>query len=84
MIYYFTGTGNSRYIARELHQQLNEDYISVNYPRPKGHGLVTAQSYKRFTPPTFNPNRYCYLKWRYIIGWLTAPFVAEFTLLQLY
>lgn len=32
MIYYFTGTGNSRYIARELHQQLNEDYISVNYP----------------------------------------------------
>ena len=56
----------------------------VNYPRPKGHGLVTAQSYERFTPPTFNPNRYCYLKWRYIIGWLTAPFVAEFTLLQLY
>ena len=45
MIYYFTGTGNSRYIARELHQQLNEDYIGVNYPRPKGHGLVTAQSY---------------------------------------
>ena len=45
MIDYFTGTGNSRYIARELHQQLNEDYISVNYPRPKGHGLVTAQSY---------------------------------------
>ena len=43
MIYYFTGTGNSRYIARELHQQLNEYY--VNYPRPKGHGLVTAQSY---------------------------------------
>ena len=32
MIYYFTGTGNSRYIARELHQQLSEDYISVNYP----------------------------------------------------
>ena len=30
------------------------------------------------------PDRYCYLKWRYIIGWLTAPFVAEFTLLQLY
>ena len=30
MIYYFTGTGNSRYIARELHQQLNEDYISMN------------------------------------------------------
>ena len=30
MIYYFTGTGNSRYIARELHQQLNEDYISIN------------------------------------------------------
>ena len=30
------------------------------------------------------PDRYCYLKWRYITGWLTAPFVAEFTLLQLY
>ena len=29
MIYYFTGTGNSRYIARELHQQLNEDYINM-------------------------------------------------------
>lgn len=29
MIYYFTGTGNSRYVARELHQQLNEDYIRL-------------------------------------------------------
>lgn len=56
----------------------------VNYPRPKGHGLVTAQSYERLTSPTFNPNRYCYLKWRYIIGWLTTPFVTKFTLLQLY
>ena len=29
--------------------------IKVNYPPPKGSGLVTAQSYKRLTPPTFNP-----------------------------
>ena len=49
----------------------------VNYPRPKGHGLVTAQSYERHTSPTFNPKRYCYLKWRYIIGWLTTPFTDK-------
>ena len=59
-------------------------FFSVNYPRPKVHGLVTAQSYERLTSPTFNPNRYCYLKWRYIKGWLTTPFVTKFTLLQLY
>ena len=23
------------------------------------------------------PDRYCYLKWRYIIGWLTAPFTDK-------
>ena len=51
----------------------------VNYPPPKGSGLVTAQSYKRLTPPTFNPNRHYCLKWRYIIGWLAAPFTVEFT-----
>ena len=27
----------------------------VNYPSPKGNGLVTAQSYERLAPPTFNP-----------------------------
>ena len=52
-------------------------FFSVNYPRPKGHGLVTAQSYERHTSPTFNPKRYCYLKWRYIIGWLTTPFTDK-------
>ena len=45
----------------------------VNYPRPKGHGLVTAQSYERHTSPTFNPKRYCYLKWRYITSSLNIP-----------
>ena len=30
----------------------------VNYPRPKGHRLVTTQSCQRIAPPTFNPNRY--------------------------
>nr|DAZ47295.1 MAG TPA: hypothetical protein [Caudoviricetes sp.] len=29
--------------------------MNVNYQRPKGHGLVTAQSYERLAPPTFNP-----------------------------
>ena len=52
-------------------------FFSVNYPRPKVHGLVTAQSYKRHTSPTSNPKRYCYLKWRYIIGWLTTPFTDK-------
>lgn len=52
-------------------------FFSVNYPRPKGHGLATAQSYERHTSPTFNPKRYCYLKWRYIIGWLTTPFTDK-------
>lgn len=52
-------------------------FFSVNYPRPKVHGLVTAQSYERHTSPTFNPKRYCYLKWRYIIGWLTTPFTDK-------
>lgn len=28
-------------ISDELHKELDD----VNYPRPKGHGLVTAQSY---------------------------------------
>ena len=28
--------------------------------------------------------RHCCLKWRYIVGWLTAPFAAKFTLPQLY
>ena len=23
------------------------------------------------------PDRYCYLKWRYITGWLTAPFTDK-------
>ncbi|MGN9171856.1 helix-turn-helix domain-containing protein [Lachnospiraceae bacterium HCP1S3_A8] len=27
----------------------------VNYPSPKDNGLVTAQSYERLAPPTFNP-----------------------------
>ena len=27
----------------------------VNYPSPKGNGLVTAQSYERLAPPTFHP-----------------------------
>ena len=52
-------------------------FFSVNYPRPKVHGLVTAQSYKRHTSPPSNPKRYCYLKWRYIIGWLTTPFTDK-------
>ena len=34
----------------------------VNYTSPKGNVLVTVQSYKRLTPPTFNFNRYDYLK----------------------
>ena len=44
MIYYFTGTGNSRYIARELHQQLNEDYINMNtLIRNDDHSLQNIQ-----------------------------------------
>ena len=30
----------------------------VNYPSPKGNELVTAQSYGRLMPPTFNPNKH--------------------------
>lgn len=29
----------------------------VNYPSPKGNGLVTAQSCKRLAPPTFKPQQ---------------------------
>lgn len=44
MIYYFTGTGNSRYIARKLHQQLNEDYLSMNtLIRNNDHSLQNIQ-----------------------------------------
>ncbi len=32
--------------------------ITVNYPSPKGNGLVTAQSYEWLMPPTFNPDRH--------------------------
>ena len=28
-------------------------FLRVNYPSPKGNGLVTAQSYQRFASPTF-------------------------------
>lgn len=54
MIYYFTGTGNSRYIARELHQQLNEDYISVNtLIRNNDHSLQNIQGTLVFVVPTY-------------------------------
>ena len=44
MIYYFTGTGNSQYIARELHKQLNEDYMSINtLIRNNNHSLQNIQ-----------------------------------------
>ena len=57
-----------------------------------GHKLGEFAPTRTFMPSRSNglrlrpfiPNRHCCLKWRYIIGWLTAPFVAEFTLLQLY
>lgn len=54
MIYYFTGTGNSRYIARELHQQLNEDYISMNtLIRNNDHSLQNIQGTLVFVVPTY-------------------------------
>lgn len=40
-------------IKKTLGQQ-TEDQL-VNYPSPKDNGLVTAQSYERLAPPTFNP-----------------------------
>ena len=80
-----SGCAIAAMISKEGNRMSGETITNaVNYPRPKGHGLVTAQSYERLTSPTFNPNRYCYLKWRYIKGWLTTPFVTKFTLLQLY
>lgn len=54
MIYYFTGTGNSRYIARELHQQLNEDYLSMNtLIRNNDHSLQNIQGTLVFVVPTY-------------------------------
>lgn len=54
MIYYFTGTGNSRYIARELHQQLNEDYISMNtLIRNNDHSLQNIQGTLVFVVPAY-------------------------------
>ena len=54
MIYYFTGTGNSRYIARELHQQLNADYISMNtLIRNNDHSLQNIQGTLVFVVPTY-------------------------------
>lgn len=46
----FLRSGEAKYIlsespeGKEFHRQLVE-FRLVNYPRPKGHGLVTAQSY---------------------------------------
>ena len=54
MIYYFTGTGNSRYIARKLHQQLNEDYISMNtLIRNNDHSLQNIQGTLVFVVPAY-------------------------------
>ncbi|WP_440252437.1 EFR1 family ferrodoxin, partial [Catenibacterium faecis] len=54
MIYYFTGTGNSRYIARKLHQQLNADYISMNtLIRNNDHSLQNIQGTLVFVVPTY-------------------------------
>ena len=61
------------FVGKILKLKAVESKITVSYTH--------LDVYKR---QTFHTNRYCYLKWRYIIGWLTAPFVAEFTLLQLY
>lgn len=30
MILYFSGTGNSRYVARKIAQELNDDLVSLN------------------------------------------------------
>ena len=54
MIYYFTGTGNSQYIARELHKQLNEDYMSINtLIRNNNHSLQNIQGTLVFVVPTY-------------------------------
>ena len=54
MIYYFTGTGNSQYIARKLHKQLNEDYISMNtLIRNNNHSLQNIQGTLVFVIPTY-------------------------------
>lgn len=54
MIYYFTGTGNSQYIARELHKQLNEDYMSINtLIRNNNHSLQNIQVILVFVVPTY-------------------------------
>ena len=54
MIYYFTGTGNSQYIARELHKQLNEEYISMNtLIRNNDYSLQNIQGTLVFVVPTY-------------------------------
>lgn len=54
MIYYFTGTGNSLYIARELHNQLNEAYKSMNaFIRNNDHTLQVVEGTLIFVVPTY-------------------------------
>ena len=41
---FFTVPPMMALISLSLRQPLSLNYINVNYPRPRGHGLVTAQS----------------------------------------
>lgn len=55
MILYFSGTGNSRYVARKIAQELNDELISLNQliKEEKTDELISADKPFIFVCPTY-------------------------------
>ena len=55
MILYFSGTGNSRYVARKIAQELNDELISLNQliKEEKTDELISADKPFIFICPTY-------------------------------
>ncbi|MEO3216075.1 MULTISPECIES: flavodoxin domain-containing protein [Romboutsia] len=55
MILYFSGTGNSRYVARKIAQELNDELISLNQLIKEGKTdeLISTDKPFVFVCPTY-------------------------------
>ena len=55
MILYFSGTGNSRYVARKIAQELNDDLVSLNQliKEEKTDALLSTNKPFIFVCPTY-------------------------------
>lgn len=54
MILYFSGTGNSRFVANELGKQLNDEVVSLNeYLKERRKGIFESQTPYVFVVPSY-------------------------------